>query len=85
LVGGEVCASGAYHRHVPGQFSLRHSRWRAWLRGNTPNFLYYRLGLVVPKVRDCGDHEWHNKDEILDSCYHCEQTRPHDAADLAGR
>ena len=67
------------------EFGLRHARWRAWLRAHTPNLLYYRLGLVVPKVRDCGDHEWHNKDAILDSCYHCEQTRPHDAADFAGR
>jgi hypothetical protein len=35
----------------------------------------------MPKVRDCSDHEWHNKDGILDACYHCEQTR-HDPIDL---
>jgi len=35
-------------------FSVRHARWRAWLRAHTPDLLYYRLGLVVPKAHDCG-------------------------------
>ena len=62
--------------------SLRNSRWRGWLRVHTPNFLYYRLGLVVPKARDCGDHEWHNQGDGVDACYHCEVTRatPPDAS-----
>jgi hypothetical protein len=38
--------------------------------------LYYRLGLVVPKARDCGLHEWHLQDGGTDACYHCRQTRP---------
>jgi hypothetical protein len=55
--------------------SLRNARWRGWLRSRTPNFLYYRLGLVVPKARDCGAHEWHNQGDGVDACYHCEATR----------
>ena len=55
--------------------SLRHARWRTWLRVHTPDFLYYRLGLAVPKARDCGDHVWHNSGGGVDACYHCEVTR----------
>ena len=57
-------------------FTLRNSRWRGWLRVHTPDFLYYRLGLVVPKAKDCGDHDWHHKGGGTDACYHCEVTRP---------
>jgi len=57
-------------------FSVRNARWRTWLRVHTPNVLYYRLGLVVPKARDCGRHEWHNNGDGLDGCYHCDVTRP---------
>jgi hypothetical protein len=56
-------------------FSIRNARWRGWLRVHTPNVLYYRLGLVVPKARDCGNHEWHNSGNGVDACYHCEVTR----------
>ena len=56
-------------------FSLRSARWRTWLRVHTPNVLYYGVGLVVPKARDCGNHEWHNEAAGIDGCYHCEVTR----------
>ncbi len=56
-------------------FSLRHARWRAWVRVHTPNVLYYRFGLVVPKAKDCGKHDWHNAGDGLDGCYHCVATR----------
>ncbi len=57
-------------------FGLRHGLWRTWMRGHTPNVLYHRLGLVVPKARDCGDHEWYHSDDVVDRCYHCEVERP---------
>ena len=57
-------------------FALRKSRLRTWLRGHTPDLLYYRLGLAVPKARNCGDHEWYNRAQGTDACYHCEVTRP---------
>jgi hypothetical protein len=56
-------------------FSFRNSRWRTWLRVHTPNVLYFRVGLVVPRARDCGDHDWHNEGDERDACYHCEVTR----------
>jgi len=56
-------------------FGIRHARWRTWLRVHTPNTLHYRLGLVVPKVRDCGAHEWYNADNIVERCYHCSAER----------
>ena len=46
------------------------ARWRRWVRENTPSFLYDR-GLVVPKVRDCGDHEWYKATKDVEACYHC--------------
>lgn len=52
------------------------SRWRTWLRKRTPDVLYYRLGIAIPKARDCGDHEWYKSTEDRDACYHCEVTRP---------
>jgi hypothetical protein len=67
---------------MPGEFSLRHSRWRTWLRGNTPNVLYYRVGLAIPKARDCGWHEWYFQGDDVDACYHCLATRPHDPDNL---
>jgi hypothetical protein len=62
---------------APSDFGLRHSRWRGWLRVHTPNFLYHRFGLAVPKARNCGDHEWYNAGNGMDGCYHCmvERTR----------
>jgi hypothetical protein len=45
-------------------FSLRNSRWRAWLRVHTP--------LSVPKAKDCGAHDWRNGGQGLDFCLHCE-------------
>jgi hypothetical protein len=56
-------------------FSVRNARWRTWLRAHTPKVFYYRLGLVVPKARDCGNHEWHNNGYGIDACYHCEGIR----------
>ena len=55
--------------------SLRNARWRGWLRARTPNFLYYRVGLVVPKARDCGKQEWYKEGQGIDACYHCEVSR----------
>jgi hypothetical protein len=57
-------------------FGIRNARWRAWLRVRTPDFMYYRLGLVVPKAGDCGLHEWHAGGDESDACYHCRATRP---------
>jgi len=59
---------------MAGEFGIRNARWRTWLRVRTPNALYDR-GLVVPKARDCGRHEWHNSDDFVEACYHCDQTR----------
>ena len=56
-------------------FGIRHARWRAWLRVHTPNALYYRLDLMVPKARDCGAHEWYNADNVVERCYHCRAQR----------
>lgn len=61
---------------MPGEFSIRNARWRTWLRIRTPSVLYHRFGFVVPKADDCGRHEWHNQDDRVDACYHCQQTRP---------
>ena len=57
-------------------FSIRHARWRTWLRQHTPNWLYFRLGVVFPKARDCGEHDWYYEGRGLDACYHCRVTRP---------
>jgi hypothetical protein len=54
-------------------FGVRNARWRTWLRAHTPNALY-GVGLVVPKARNCGNHEWHSKGHGIDACYHCEVT-----------
>jgi hypothetical protein len=62
-----------------GEFGLRHARWRAWLRTHTPN-VFYRLGLVVPKAHDCGDHDWYHSRDGIESCYHCVVERPSSAA-----
>jgi hypothetical protein len=59
-----------YHRQLVGEFSLRHSRWRAWLRMHTPNLLFYRFGLIVHKASDCGHHEVYKQDDTVDACYH---------------
>jgi hypothetical protein len=53
---------------------MRRGRWRTWLRVHTPTALYDR-GLVIPKVRDCGHHEWYRQDEGTEACYHCRATR----------
>jgi hypothetical protein len=44
------------------------------MRERTPRFLYDR-GLVVPKVRDCGNHEWYLSAAQREACYHCQVTR----------
>jgi hypothetical protein len=51
------------------RFSVRNARWRGWLRVHTPDFLYYRLGAVVPKAEDCQNHEWYNQGNGIDACY----------------
>lgn len=58
---------------------MRQSRWRTWLRVHTPTTLY-RRGLVIPKVADCGHHEWYNRDDRTEGCYHCEAKRPRTSA-----
>jgi hypothetical protein len=62
---------------VAGDFGIRHARWRAWLRVRTPDFLYFRADLVVPKAKDCVDHEWSNGGEGMDECYHCKVRQHH--------
>ena len=48
-------------------------RWRTWLRGKLP----YRLGWIArPGPHDCGNHEWHNHDHVVERCYHCLAERP---------
>lgn len=44
------------------------------MRARTPDLLY-RLALVVPKAKDCRDHQWHNSGSGIDACYHCTVTR----------
>ncbi|HYK95594.1 MAG TPA: hypothetical protein VE011_07010 [Candidatus Dormibacteraeota bacterium] len=55
-------------------FTIRNSRWRTWLRARTPSWLYDR-GLVVPKSKDCGAHQWHTAGSGVEACYHCKATR----------
>ena len=50
------------------------ARWRRLIRERTPGFLYDH-GLVIPKVKDCGDHEWYVASAEHDACYHCLITR----------
>jgi hypothetical protein len=50
------------------------ARWRRWVREHTPGFLYNR-GLVISKVRDCGDHDWYSETAEREACYHCQVTR----------
>jgi hypothetical protein len=50
------------------------ARWRTWARSHTPDHLYDH-GLVIPKVEDCGHHEWYTATAELDACYHCRVTR----------
>ena len=35
----------------------------------------YDRGMVIPKVADCGDHEWYSSTAELDACYHCRVMR----------
>ena len=58
------------------------ARWRRWVRERTPNVLYDR-GLVVPKVEDCGDHEWYSSSRGVDHCYHCQVSRDSVEATIA--
>jgi hypothetical protein len=44
------------------------------VRERTPCFLFDH-GLVIPKVKDCGDHEWYKATAERDACYHCLITR----------
>src|SRR5258705_12767125 len=50
------------------------ARWRRLIRERTPGFLYDH-GLVIPKVKDCRDHEWYVASAEHDACYHCLITR----------
>lgn len=60
---------------MDSRFGLRHSHWRISLRILVPKRLY-DLGLVVPKARDCGAHDWYNSDGRTEACYHCVAERP---------
>jgi len=70
-------------------YSLRHSRWRAWVRKHTPRILY-DAGLVIPKAADCGSHEWYVSTPGIQRCYHCRaersqhETLTHGALDSPG-
>ncbi len=55
---------------------IRHARWRTWLRVHTPDILYYRLHIMVPKAEDCGDHDWYAEGSGWTACYHCKVRRP---------
>jgi hypothetical protein len=37
--------------------------------------VFYDHGLVIPKVKDCGDHAWYMATAERDACYHCLITR----------
>ncbi len=65
---------------MDSRFGVRHSRWRAWIRSHTPDVLYYRIGLQVPKAQDCGRHEWYTSDDVVERCYHCLAKRPRSAS-----
>lgn len=43
--------------------------------------MLYDLGLVIPKAKNCRQHEWHNAGDQRDACYHCSVVRhtPQDA------
>jgi hypothetical protein len=60
-------------------FGIRHSRWRTWIRARTPAALYDR-GIVIPKARSCGAHDWYNAGDEGEHCYHCQAVRPRVAA-----
>ena len=49
-------------------------RWQTALRKLLP----WRPPLfrLVPKGRDCGDHEWYVQDDTAQGCYHCRVTQP---------
>jgi hypothetical protein len=46
------------------------------VRVRTPDVLFHRLGLIVPKAHDCGDHQWYLKGDGRDACYHGVAIRP---------
>jgi len=49
-------------------------RWRTELRALLPG----PLSRLVPKGRDCLQHEWYCADDSTDRCYHCTAAaRPH--------
>ncbi len=54
-------------RWTPGKY-----RWRTRLRTHLPFAL---LWLSPPGRGDCGNHEWHNVDYVIDRCYHCQAER----------
>ncbi len=63
---------------MPGEGAFRRGRYRlrTWLRLYEPGWLYTRW----PNTRwpiskgytDRGNHEFHNSDDVVDRCYHCE-------------
>jgi hypothetical protein len=56
-----------------GEMTTGKFRWRTRLRAALP----WRppLYLLVPKGRDCGNHEWYNADRRVEHCYHCKAER----------
>ncbi|GGV50733.1 hypothetical protein GCM10010495_80500 [Kitasatospora herbaricolor] len=49
-------------------------RWRTRLRRALPWFLLER-GFAAKGKRDCGAHEWYNRDGVTARCYHCDAGR----------
>lgn len=55
-------------------------RWRTAIRRRLPSFLI-DLGVARRGKRDCGAHDFHNVDDVIERCYHCEVgERPYDPA-----
>ena len=55
-------------------------RVRTRVRRHLPWFLI-NLGIAAQGRQDCGDHEWHNADNVVERCYHCVVgVRPYDRA-----
>lgn len=48
-------------------------RFRTWVRTKLPFAL---LSLSPPGAGDCGRHQWHNVDGVVERCYHCGALQP---------
>ena len=59
-------------RSYPWRMSGRF-RWRTKLREVLPH--RPPLYLLVPKGRDCGDHDWYRSEGQVWHCYHCRATQ----------